>query len=190
LAGWIPFDGQSIRFAFRAEGWQSRLVNDLQPPDSHHLAAAQGWLDLLAFEDAARELAFVGPAFREHPDVLQVRWALAANGRRWDEALAIARTITRLVPTKPEGWIYEGTALAELGRHAEGHSVLLQGHERFPQDEILIYDLGCVCCALNRDAEAIEWVHKAIVVAGAEILNRAIEDPDLQRIRDRLKHAD
>jgi len=36
--------------------WQSCRVTQLQPPDSHHLAAAKGWLELQAFDDAAREL--------------------------------------------------------------------------------------------------------------------------------------
>jgi Flp pilus assembly protein TadD len=165
-------------------------MNDLQPPDSHHLAAARGWLDLLAFEDAARELEFVSPAFREHPKVLELRWALAANAGRWVEALEIARNVASLVPSNPEGWIYQGSALAELGRNAEAHSVLHQGHERFPQDEILAYDLGCVSCSLGREEEAAGWIRKAIALAGVEILNRAIEDPDLEPIRDRLKSLD
>jgi Flp pilus assembly protein TadD len=165
-------------------------VNKLQPPDSHHLAAAKGWLGLLAFEDAAREIEAIAPTLRDHPDVLEVRWALAANAGNWPEALAIAISLTQLMPDKPEGWIYQGSALVELSRNADAHSVLLQGHERFPQDEILAHDLGCVCCALGRDDEAADWIRKAIALAGDDMRKRALEDPDLERIHARLRRRD
>lgn len=161
-------------------------MTELQPPDSHHLAAAKGWLELKAFDDAARELEAIRPELRDHPAVLEIRWALAANAGNWPEALAISDSLTRLVPDKPEGWIYQGSALAELNRHEEAHSTLLRGHERFPQDEILAYDLACVCCALDREDEAVKWIRKSITMAGDEMRKRALEDPDLERIHQRL----
>lgn len=165
-------------------------MNRLQPPDSHHLAAAKGWLELLAFEDAARELESIGPELRDHSQVLEVRWALAANYGNWQDALAIAVSLTSLMPDKSEGWIYQGSALAELNRPADAYAILLQGHERFPQDEILAYDMACICCLLGREDEAVEWIRKAIALAGDEMRQRAIDDPDLERIRNRLKTAD
>lgn len=179
-----------VAFDSHSGFWQPSQVNTLQPPDSHHLAAAKGWLELLAFDDAAREVEAIAPTLREHPDVLEVRWALAANSGNWQNALAIAVSLTSLMPDKSEGWIYQGSALAELGKHGEAHTVLLQGHDRCPQDEILAYDLACVCCALDREDEALQWIRKAIAVAGEELRQRALEDPDLERIRDRLKTAD
>lgn len=176
-----------VAFASGGLFWQSFPVNRLQPPDSHHLAAALGWLELFALDDAARELEAIAPTLREHPDVLEVRWALAANAGQWDEALALAQAIARLVSSQPEGWIYQGSALVEMRRHADAYSILLQGHERFPQDDILAYDLACVCCALGRDDQAMEWIQKAMALAGPEMQERAMDDPDLERIRNRLK---
>lgn len=161
-------------------------MTELQPPDSHHLAAAKGWLELLAFDDSARELEAIRPELRGHPAVLEVRWALAANSGNWQDALGIAVSLTQLMPDKSEGWIYQGSALTELDRPADAYAVLLQGHERFPQDEILAYDLACVCCSLGRDDEAVEWIRKAIALAGDEMRQRALEDPDLEKIHGRL----
>ena len=160
---------------------------ELQPPDSDHLTAVKGWLELQAFEDAARELESINPAQRDHPQVLEVRWALAANAGNWAEALAIATALTQLAPEKPEGWIYQGSSLAELNRHTDAYTVLLQGHERFPQDEIFCYDLACVGCALSRDREALGWIRRAVAIAGDAIRRRALEDPDLERIHDQLQ---
>jgi len=158
----------------------------LQPPDSHHLAAAKGWLGFQAFDDAARELEAIRPELRDHPEVLEVRWALAANAGNWPEALAIAVSLTQLMLDKPEGWIYQGSALAELNRHEEACAVLLQGNDRFPDDEIIAYDLACVCCALDQEDEAVKWIRRSIAMAGDEIRKRALEDPDLERIHQRL----
>ena len=118
--------------------------------------------------------------------MLEVRWALAANAGNWPEALAIAVSLTGLVPDKPERWIYQGNALAELNRHEEARANLLQGNGRFPNDEIIAYDLACVCCALDREDEAVKWIRKSITMAGDEMQKRAMEDPDLERIHQRL----
>lgn len=163
-------------------------MTQLQPPDSHHLRAAEGWLGFQAFDAAAKELESIRPELRNHPQVLEVRWALAANAGRWNEALAISVSLTKLMPEKPEVWIYQGSALAELNRHDDAHVILLQGHQRFPQDEILAYDLACVCCALGREDEATEWIRQAIAKVGDEIHKRAMEDPDLKRIHGRLRN--
>ena len=84
------------------------------------------------------------------------------------------------------GWLYQGSALAGLSRYAEAYSMLLMGHQRFPHDEIFAYDLSCVCCSLGREGEALGWIRQAIAMAGFEIQERALDDPDLERIRDRL----
>ena len=165
-------------------------MTELQPPDSHHLAAVKGWLELQAFDEAARELESISRALRDHPEVLAVRWALAANALNWTEALAISVSLTQLMPEQPEGWIYQGSALTELNRHAEAYAVLVQGNKRFPEDEIFPYDLACVCCALVRDGEALDWIHRAIEMAGDEIRSRALEDSDLERIHNRLLNED
>jgi predicted Zn-dependent protease len=165
-------------------------VTPLQPPDSHHLTAAKGWVELQAFDEAARELDLVRPDLRDHPDVLEVSWVLAANTGEWQDALELSISLTRLMPDKPEGWIYQASALVELNRHAEAHTILCQGHARFPQEEILAYDLGCVCCALGRKDEALNWTRKAINLVGSEMLARALNDSDLQPIHERLRDKD
>ena len=157
-------------------------MNPLPPPDKDHIQAAKGWLGLLSFDEAACELDQIGPNFRNHPDVLEIRWALAANAENWADALSLAEDLRYRAPEKPEGWIYRATSLVELNQYADAYAALLQGQERFPEEEILAYDLGCVCCALGRPDEAIKWIRRSIEIAGAEMKRRAAEDPDLKPI--------
>jgi hypothetical protein len=59
--------------------------------------------------------------------------------------------------------------VTELNRHQEAHQTLSEAVMRFPSDEIILYDLTCVCCALKRIDEARGWLAKAIEVSGNEI---------------------
>ena len=47
----------------------------LQPPDSFHVLAASGWLDLGNAAEAKHELQKVAPESQKHPDVLKVEIA-------------------------------------------------------------------------------------------------------------------
>jgi Flp pilus assembly protein TadD len=160
----------------------STIVKPLEPPDSHHLEAAEGWAELLAFGEAAGELAKIRPKFRDHPDVLEIRWLLAANSKQWTEALAVAQGIVGLAPEKPNGWVYQGNALMELDRSAEAYAILQAGQKLFPDDEILAYDLACACCVLGRLEEALRWIRKSIDLAGNQMRHRATADPRFKPI--------
>jgi hypothetical protein len=63
-------------------------VKPLQPPDSMHLTAAQGWLELGNHEEAFEELEQIDAPLRGHPDVLEVRklelgFVMGNSERRW-----------------------------------------------------------------------------------------------------------
>ena len=48
----------------------------MHPPNSHHLEAAEGWLELGNHEAAFDELEEIEPKLRGHPEVLEVRWRI------------------------------------------------------------------------------------------------------------------
>jgi tetratricopeptide (TPR) repeat protein len=75
----------------------------MQQPDSNHLMAAEGWLELGNYEEANAELEKITAELRAHPDVLVVRWAIFAAAKKWEAALDIAAAIIRLVPESPFG---------------------------------------------------------------------------------------
>lgn len=58
-------------------------------PDTHHLAAAQGWLQLGNHVEANEELEQIAPSLRSHPDVLELRWQIYAKAEKWDACLDI-----------------------------------------------------------------------------------------------------
>ena len=73
-------------------------MEPLQPPDSIHLTAAQGWLELGNHEEAFEELEKIDAPLRGHPDVLKVRWGIYASIEKWDYCLEIGSAMVRLDP--------------------------------------------------------------------------------------------
>jgi tetratricopeptide (TPR) repeat protein len=152
----------------------------LEPPDSLHLQAAQGWCELYAFGEADAELDQIAASLRAHPKVLEVRWQIYAYLEKWDGALDNASAIVKMVPEWSSGWIYRASSLTELNRQQEAYETLSAAAALFPGDEIIAYDLACVCCTLNRVDEAREWLGKAVEAGGDEVKLRALDDSDLE----------
>jgi hypothetical protein len=61
-------------------------MKPLEPPDSHFVSAASGWLELGNAHEAAEELKAVSPALARHPAVLQMWYDIHAHAERWDAA--------------------------------------------------------------------------------------------------------
>ena len=62
-------------------------MHPLAPPNSHHLEAAHGWLELGNNVAAFDELEKIEPKLRGHPDVLEVRVDIYAKAGKWAHVL-------------------------------------------------------------------------------------------------------
>jgi len=156
-------------------------VKPMELPDTGHLNAAQGWLELGNHVEANAELEKIIPQLRAHPDVLQVRWAIYAAAEKWEPAVEVARTIAQLLPDSPFGWIHCAYSLHELKRTEEARRVLLPVLDRFPTEYLMRYNLACYACQLGNLKEAWQWLEKAIDLSGkADVKQMALDDPDLQ----------
>ena len=156
-------------------------MNQLEPPDSHYLNAAQGWLELGSAVEAVQELRHIATENARHPDVLELHWSIQANQKRWEEALVLARQIIAAAPERCSGWIDQSYALHELKRTAEAREQLLTVTDKFPGVAIIPYNLACYCCQLGDPPAARQWLEKAMKAgSGAHIRRMAMEDADLQ----------
>ena len=80
-------------------------MKSLTPPDSHHLAAAQGWLELGNHLEADAELDKIAPLLRVHPDVLEIRFEIYAKEKRWEAGVDIALATMKADPDRVHGWL-------------------------------------------------------------------------------------
>ena len=93
-----PFAMQASSTPRQAPAILSGTMGALEPPDSHYLLAATGWLELGNAAAAAEELDQIQPLLRGHPDVLELRFQICAAAANWDEAWKVAQALVLEVP--------------------------------------------------------------------------------------------
>jgi predicted Zn-dependent protease len=158
-------------------------IKPLEPPDSIHLNAGLGWLELGNHLEANEELERITPEMRAHPAVLSVRYEIYAKGKNWDVASEIARALVTALPERPEFWV----ALAYSTRRKHGGGVpqakemLTEARMRFPDEYHIAYNLACYECQLGNRKRALQNLEEAIDLAGKkDIRLMALDDPDLE----------
>src|SRR5579872_1828414 len=104
---------------------QTRTQMKLEPPDLHHLNAAEGWLGLGDHLEATAELLQITPDLNAHPKVLEVRWHLHAKAREWNACVLVAEKLVKAAPDCPHGWLSRSAALYYSRRTQEAHDLLL-----------------------------------------------------------------
>jgi tetratricopeptide (TPR) repeat protein len=163
----------------------------LEPPNTHHLSAAIGWLELRNPSEAGEEIARIAPAFLDHPDVLEVRWAICAAEQSWEAALGVAELSIRHAPERAEGWIHRAYASRRVkgGGLQQAWEALRPAYEKFPKVSIIPYNLACYAAQLGRLEEAWDWLHKATAAAGEvpAIKQLALADRDLEPLWQRIR---
>ncbi len=163
-------------------------MSELKAPDSHHLRAAEGWLELGNASEAGHELDQITARHQLHPDVLETRWSVCAAGRNWPGAMAAAERLLAEAPSRPSGWIHRSFSLHELRRTQEARDQLLPAVARFPKVSTIPYNLACYECQLGRLDKAREWLALAMTVGRREdILALALKDTDLKPLWRELK---
>src|SRR5687767_1451244 len=109
----------------------------LEPPDSHHLRAAIGWMELGNQTEAHAELDKIASELRLHPDVLSATWSIHAKGKNWKASHDVASTFTRQAPENFEAWVDLSISLYRLGRTQDAWDALAGVADQFP-DEWLV----------------------------------------------------
>lgn len=153
---------------------------------SHHLRAAQGWLELGNHLEANDELERITPQLRAHPDVLEVRWHIYAHAKKWDACVDIASAIVKLAPESSFGWIQRSFTLHELKRMQEAFDQLLPVAEMFPKVWTIPYNLACYCAQLGRLDESQAWFKNAMAIDEHTVKGVALDDPDLKPLWDSM----
>lgn len=158
-----------------------------EPPDTHYLNAAQGWLELGDSKEAAAELDRITPPLQLAPEVLELRWRIHAHEKQWEECVACAERLVESAPDQASGWIHRSYALHEMKRTREAYDALLPAARRFPREWLVQYNLACYCCRMKEFQRALHYLERACVLGKAgEIKAMALKDPDLLEVRNLL----
>lgn len=162
-------------------------MRSLEPPDTHFFSAAIGWLGLGNPAEAEAELAQLSRRAQLHPDVLEARWLVCADQKRWDKGLEIARALIKKAPRRSSGWLHQAYALRRLpgGGLQKAWDALLPAFKKFPDEPTIPFNLSCYACQMRQLDNARVWLRRAAAIGGKEsIRTMALADPDLEPLRD------
>jgi tetratricopeptide (TPR) repeat protein len=155
----------------------------LEPPQSYHLSAALGWLELGNCGEARAELDQLAEQWRDHPDVLELIWASSARGEQWEFALDIANQLVEKAPRRASGWLHRAYALrrAKGGGVEAAWNALLPAYKQFTDEATIPYNLSCYACQMRKLDEARTWLDLAVKAGGRkQIKAMALKDEDLE----------
>lgn len=159
---------------------------DFQHPNSDHLTAASGWLDLGDHLSANEELEKITPELRAHPAVLDLRWQIYAKGKEWEGAIEIGRILAVLTPDNPVGSIYHAYALHAMKRTQEAWDTLFSVAAKFPDIPLIPFNLACYAAQLGQLPEALDLLKKAFELGGTKYKLMAFDDQDLKPLWDKI----
>jgi predicted Zn-dependent protease len=165
-------------------------MQPLEPPNTFHLSAASGWMELANLPEAWEELRKIPPALQNHPAVLEMRWQLHAQAKDWDQALEVAQVLVAYHPDRAQGWIHRAYAMrrAKAGGLQDAWDALLPAIQLFPDESVIPYNIACYAAQLGKVDEAWTWLQSAMNVGGAGPMKRmALADSDLEALWDRLR---
>lgn len=155
----------------------------MEPPDSFYLSAAVGWLGLGNWREAMVELEKIAPAFRAHPDVLEVQFDVCSKAGQWDAAAETARALVQILPKKAQFWIFHAYATRRMtgGDILQAREILSRARTLFPKEYMIAYNLACYECQLGHHDEARKWLKAASDLGDPRLVKlMASADPDLK----------
>lgn len=160
-------------------------MKPIEPPDSFHLNAALGWLELGNPREADAELLQISPALLEHPAVLELRWQIEAKLGHWPQCLAAANRLLEVLPDNPSGYIAKAYALRRIegGSLEAARSALQPALAKFPQEPVIPYNLACYACRLGQLDHARALLKLAFALAKSrKFREMALDDSDLREL--------
>ena len=166
------------------------LSPSIEPPDSHYLSSAVGWMELGNLTEANLELERLSPAVWQHPEVLEVKWLLDSKAERWDCCLKWAESLLNVAPENPTGWIHRAYALRRVGGGGltSAFEALLPAVEKFPQEAVIPYNLACYLCRMGRMEECRHFLEISFKRGNSKAMKKmALQDEDLKELWPELQ---
>jgi len=164
------------------------LMKVIEPPDTHYLLAATGWLELGNPTEARHELEQISEENFSHPDVLEVRFDVEAAEKKWEECAKVGKMLTELSPKRASGWLHLAYALHELKRTPEANTILEGVLSRFSRNWLVRYNLACYQCQMGNKEAAWRRLNEAILLKGRDAIKAiALMDRDLEPLMDKIR---
>jgi predicted Zn-dependent protease len=149
------------------------------------LKASIGYLELGMLQEAAGELESLQPEIKNSTAVLCVRMEIYRSAKKWSLMEVVARELWKRHPDDSTYWINLAWVVRRKESIEAAQIILLEALERFPNDAMTNYNLGCYACLLGDMDNAKKFVGDAIKLDSKYKL-MALDDPDLEPLWDMI----
>lgn len=162
------------------------FMEPLEPPASHHVKAAIGWIELGNVPEAFAELERIPGQQQSLPAVQASRLDCLIAGEKWNEAVILAKSLCDQYPEEVGFWLHHAyaTRRCEAGGIKEAYEILAPCVELFPDEWLIAYNVACYLCRLDRLGEAVAMLKIARAVGGEQVDELARDDEDLIPLRE------
>ena len=161
-------------------------IEPLPSSEQFHVEAAKGWVLLGDRAEAHKELDQIDRSWKQHPEVLELRWFLHAEENAWKAALPIARKIHKRHPDRLFGWLAHAHSLLKSTGDAEAAWKLLYLAIDLFDGPQVPYGLACYASLAGKFQEAKEWLARAEEQSDGEEATEGPQ-PDLEGLSDYLE---
>jgi tetratricopeptide (TPR) repeat protein len=147
------------------------------------IQAAIGFLELGMFVEANDEIESLAPEIKTSSPVLGVRLEIYRASKKWELMEVVARELWRRHQDQPLFWNHLAFAARRSSGLEEAHRILSEALEKFPDDDLTLFNFGCYECQLGNLESAKARVGEAIKIDPKWKI-RALDDPDLEPLWD------
>lgn len=161
-------------------------MEPLEPPASHHVKAAFGWIELGNVNEALAELDCITPNLQSLMAVKASRLDCLIAGKRWDDAVKLAAELCADYPDESGFWLHNAyaTRRCEGGSIEAAYEMLAPCVERFPEQWLIAFNVACYLCRMDRLPEAEAMLDIARLTGGERVDELAKDDEDLMPLRE------
>mgnify|MGYP000846674460 FL=1 len=149
------------------------------------IQAAVGYLELGMLFEANEEIESLAPKLKTSSPVLCVRLEIYRSAKKWSLMEVVARELWKRHPDDSAYWINLAWATRRSESIEAAQIILLEALEKFPNDAMTNYNLGCYACQLGDMDNAKRFVGDAIKLDSKYKL-MALDDDDLEPLWDSL----
>ena len=147
------------------------------------LSHVRGYLELGMVIEANAELDAIPADEALRPEVVALKVGLFQAAQKWRELRTYAKELVEADPAEAGWWIIWAFAARRAATVKAAEKILLRAEAQHPRDATIQFNLGCYACQLGDFPTAKARIVRAISL-DSDFLKNALEDPDLQPLRD------
>jgi tetratricopeptide (TPR) repeat protein len=150
-------------------------------PLHRNIRAAEGWIDLGNYDEAAEELNNCPVPVKSSIEWVKLWVRIYSATNDWREVQMMTETLAKHAPDDPFTITHQAEAFHKQGRSREAFATFQYAPSEFKQGADYIYAIARYLCALDQMSLALSCLGKAFDT-NPDLRMKALNDPDLKGV--------